>query len=113
MGKSEERNDTTAQVTESNFLSKNSSEASKMLEAALLQMDGIISGACAEGAVDGNTEWKDSVKEATRNLVAAIKSAPTPPPPPDASTIEIFMQWMQPVRRSRLHNHLLVYFQQQ
>ncbi|KAK2582301.1 hypothetical protein KPH14_004640 [Odynerus spinipes] len=67
-----------------------------MLEAALLQMDGIISGACAEGVVEGNTEWKDSVKEATRNLVAAIKSAPTPPPPPDAGTVEILMQWMQP-----------------
>lgn len=44
MGKSEEKNGTTTQVDESTFLAKSSSEASKMLEAALLQMDDIISG---------------------------------------------------------------------
>lgn len=44
MGKGEERNGTTAQAGESTFLAKSSSEASKMLEAALLQMDDIISG---------------------------------------------------------------------
>lgn len=44
MGKGEERNGTTAQAGESTFLTKSSNEASKMLEAALLQMDDIISG---------------------------------------------------------------------
>lgn len=44
MGKGEERNGTTAQAGESTFLAKSSNEASKMLEAALLQMDDIISG---------------------------------------------------------------------
>lgn len=44
MGKSEEKNGNTIQVGESTFLTKTSSEASKMLEAALLQMDDIISG---------------------------------------------------------------------
>lgn len=44
MGKGEERNSTTAQAGESTFLTKSSNEASKMLEAALLQMDDIISG---------------------------------------------------------------------
>lgn len=44
MGKSEERNGNTIQAGESTFLTKTSSEASKMLEAALLQMDDIISG---------------------------------------------------------------------
>lgn len=43
MGKSEERNGTTIRAGESTFLAK-TSEASKMLEAALLQMDDIISG---------------------------------------------------------------------
>lgn len=43
MGKSEERHGTTAQAGETTFLAKSSSEASKMLEAALLQMDDIIS----------------------------------------------------------------------
>lgn len=43
MGKSEERNETTIRG-ESAFLTKTTSEASKMLEAALLQMDDIISG---------------------------------------------------------------------
>ncbi|KAM0733030.1 hypothetical protein ACS0PU_012579 [Formica fusca] len=100
MGKGEERNGTTAQAGESTFLAKSSSEASKMLEAALLQMDDIISGACAESSTEsGNSEWKNSVKEAARNLVTAIKSAPSPPPPPDAVTEDILLQWMQPVSR--------------
>ncbi|XP_020283908.1 liprin-beta-2 isoform X5 [Pseudomyrmex gracilis] len=95
MGKGEERNGTTTAQAES-FLVKSSSEASKMLEAALLQMDDIISGACAESSAESSSEWKNSVKEATRNLVAAIKNAPTPPLPPDAATEDILLQWMQP-----------------
>ncbi|KOC66703.1 Liprin-beta-1 [Habropoda laboriosa] len=96
MGKSEERNGSTIRAGESTFLTKTSSEASKMLEAALLQMDDIISGTCTESNNEGNTEWKDSVKEATRNLMTAIKSSPSPPSPPDTTTIEILLQWMQP-----------------
>lgn len=42
-------------------------------------------------------EWKDPVKEATKHLVTAIKSSPRPPAPPDITTIEILLQWMQPV----------------
>ncbi|XP_034185437.2 liprin-beta 1 isoform X5 [Osmia lignaria lignaria] len=75
-----------------------------MLEAALLQMDDIISGACAESNNDGNMEWKDPVKEATKNLVTAIKSSPRPPSPPDITTIEILLQWMQPERLRKLEN---------
>ncbi|XP_034185435.2 liprin-beta 1 isoform X4 [Osmia lignaria lignaria] len=89
---------------ESTFLTKPSSKASKMLEAALLQMDDIISGACAESNNDGNMEWKDPVKEATKNLVTAIKSSPRPPSPPDITTIEILLQWMQPERLRKLEN---------
>ncbi|CAL7948807.1 unnamed protein product [Xylocopa violacea] len=97
MGKSEERNGSTIRAGESTFLTKTSSVASKMLEAALLQMDDIISGACTESNNDGNTESKDSVKEATRNLVTVIKSSSNSPPPPDAATTEILLEWMQPV----------------
>ena len=43
MGKGEESNSTEANES-TKFLKKSSAEASKMLEAALLQMDGIISG---------------------------------------------------------------------
>nr|XP_034185437.1 liprin-beta-1 isoform X3 [Osmia lignaria]XP_034185438.1 liprin-beta-1 isoform X3 [Osmia lignaria] len=75
-----------------------------MLEAALLQMDDIISGACAESNNEGNMEWKDPVKEATKNLVTAIKSSPRPPSPPDITTIEILLQWMQPERLRKLEN---------
>ncbi|XP_043522886.1 liprin-beta-1 isoform X2 [Frieseomelitta varia] len=96
MGKSEERNGNTIQISESTFLIKTSSEASKMLEAALLQMDDIISGVCTESNNEGNAEWKDSVKEATKNLVTAIKNSPSSPSPPDTATIEILLQWMQP-----------------
>ncbi|XP_076234046.1 liprin-beta 1 isoform X2 [Calliopsis andreniformis] len=103
MGKSEERNGTTIRTGESTFLTK-TSEASKMLEAALLQMDDIISGACTESNNEGNNEWKDSVREATRNLVTAIKSAPNLPLPPDPASIEILLQWMQPERLRKLEN---------
>ncbi|XP_078036356.1 uncharacterized protein LOC144469699 [Augochlora pura] len=97
MGKSDERGDITIRAGESTFIPKTSSEASKMLEAALLQMDDIISGACIESNNEGTAEWKDSVKEATRNLVTAIKSSPNLPSTPDAASIEILLQWMQPV----------------
>ena len=43
MGKSE-LNHSKSEANESTLLTKSSLEASKMLEAALLQMDGIISG---------------------------------------------------------------------
>lgn len=43
MGKGEIGN-ATERVESSTFLATNSTEASKMLEAALLQMDGILSG---------------------------------------------------------------------
>ncbi|XP_043792430.1 liprin-beta-1 isoform X6 [Apis laboriosa] len=104
MGKSEEKNGNTIQVGESTFLTKTSSEASKMLEAALLQMDDIISGVCTDSNNEGNTEWKDSVKEATKNLVTAIKNSPSPPSPPDTATTEILLQWMQMERLKKLEN---------
>lgn len=104
MGKSEEKNGNTIQVGESTFLTKTSSEASKMLEAALLQMDDIISGVCTDSNNEGNTEWKDSVKEAAKNLVTAIKNSPSPPSPPDTATTEILLQWMQLERLKKLEN---------
>ncbi|XP_043260178.1 liprin-beta-1 isoform X1 [Colletes gigas] len=104
MGKSEESNEITVHAGELTFLTKTTSEASKMLEAALLQMDDIISGACNDSTNEGSTEWKDSVKEAARNLVSAIKSAPCPPAAPDVATCEILLQWMQPERLRKLEN---------
>ncbi|KAG5322556.1 LIPB1 protein, partial [Pseudoatta argentina] len=104
MGKGEERNGTTAQAGESTFLGKSSNEASKMLEAALLQMDDIISGACSESSAESSSEWKNSVKEAARNLVTAIKGAPMPPPPPDGVTQNILLAWMQPERLRKLES---------
>lgn len=97
MGKGEESNGTKA--NESTYLVKTSTEASKMLEAALLQMDGIISGACTDGGAESSSEWKDSVKDATRNLVSAIQNAPNPPTPPDDGIVELLLQWLQPIRQ--------------
>ncbi|XP_034950174.1 liprin-beta-2 isoform X4 [Chelonus insularis] len=101
MGKGEDSSGSDEGDT-SKYLSS-STEASKMLEAALLQMDGIISGACADGT-DSLTDWKDPVKEATRNLVVAIQSSSSPPPPPDVNTIDILLQWMIPERLRKLEN---------
>lgn len=75
---------------------KTTSEASKMLEAAILQMDGILSGA------ESNPEWKDPVKDITRNLVTIIQNSPAMPPPPDARNVDIIMQWLQPLRTRKL-----------
>jgi hypothetical protein len=44
MGKGEVNSEGTDTNESTNYLSKSTSEASKMLEAALLQMDGILSG---------------------------------------------------------------------
>lgn len=52
-------------------------------------------GVCTDSNNEGNTEWKDSVKEAAKNLVTAIKNSPSPPSPPDTATTEILLQWMQ------------------
>lgn len=43
------------------------------------------------------SEWKEPLNNITRNLIAAIESAPTPPPPPDMRTVDILLQWLQPV----------------
>nr|XP_012148070.1 PREDICTED: liprin-beta-1 isoform X2 [Megachile rotundata] len=104
MGKSEEKNESTICPSEPSFLTKPSSKASKMLEAALLQMDDIISGACSESNNEGNMEWKDPIKEATKNLLTAIKSSPRPPSPPDITTTKILLEWMQPERLRKLEN---------
>jgi hypothetical protein len=58
-----------------------------------------FTGACTENATEGNPEWKNSVKEATRNLVTAIKNASNHLSPPDAATGDILLQWIQPVSR--------------
>ncbi|OXU23678.1 hypothetical protein TSAR_010685 [Trichomalopsis sarcophagae] len=90
MGKGEVNN-RKADANESTiYLTKTPSEASKMLEAALLQMDGILSGA------ENSSEWKDPIKDLTRNLVSVIQNSPSPLPPPDARTVEILVQWLQP-----------------
>lgn len=98
MGKSEDRGaGETVRPVQGTFAS--STEASKMLEAALLQMDDIISGACTE-ANEAN-DSKD-VREAARSLVAVLKNSQTPPSPPDSATTEIILQWMQPERLIKL-----------
>lgn len=107
MGKGEVDN-STERGESTTFLATNSTEASKMLEAALLQMDGILSGACAEAPEGGSTESKDSIKDATKILIAAIKnssaSSSSLPPPPDSTSIDILLQWMQPERLRKLEN---------
>ncbi|XP_044012868.1 liprin-beta-1-like isoform X7 [Aphidius gifuensis] len=106
MGKGEVDN-STERGESTTFLATNSTEASKMLEAALLQMDGILSGACAEAPEGGSTDSKDSIKDATKILIAAIKNSSTSsslPPPPDATSIDILLQWMQPERLRKLEN---------
>lgn len=54
-------------------------------------------GACTDGGDLSEPDWKDSVKQASRNLVAVIQSAPVPPSPPDSNTLDVLMQWMHPV----------------
>uniref|UniRef100_A0A1B6DJ40 SAM domain-containing protein n=1 Tax=Clastoptera arizonana TaxID=38151 RepID=A0A1B6DJ40_9HEMI len=64
------------------------SEASKLLEAALQQMDGIISGVGTE------TETRATLQAADR-LAAALLEAPLLPPLPDTSTLNTLRTWLQ------------------
>ncbi|CAD6245331.1 GSCOCG00013652001-RA-CDS [Cotesia congregata] len=103
MGKGEDSNgseDGDSSSGSNKYNSSSTTEASKMLEAALLQMDGIISGTCAD-TTDGShslCDWRESVKEATRGLISAIQNAPYLPPPPDQNSTEILLQWLKPVK---------------
>ena len=56
----------------------------------------LLLGACADGS-EVNNEWKDSVFDAARNLVTAIKNAPNSLPPPDKNMADILLKWLQPV----------------
>ncbi|XP_033216200.1 liprin-beta-1 isoform X2 [Belonocnema kinseyi] len=102
MGKNE-LNDNKPEASESTLLNHSSFEASKMLEAALLQMDDIISGVCADGS-EVNSEWKNSVLNAADNLVTAIKKAPSPLPLPDQNVIDVLVKWLQPEHLRKLEN---------
>ncbi|PSN55690.1 hypothetical protein C0J52_03196 [Blattella germanica] len=68
------------------------SEASKMLEAALQQMDGIISGARLE-LPDGAGGL--SLGEAVQQLVAVLQQSPELPPPPALPPDSRLLQWLQ------------------
>ncbi|KAJ8675179.1 hypothetical protein QAD02_010965 [Eretmocerus hayati] len=97
MGKGEVTSGKENSDESTNYLAKSTSEATKMLEAALLQMDGILSG-------EASSEWKDPIKDVSRNLVTLIRNSPSPPPPPDPRTVDILMKWLQPERLRKLEN---------
>ncbi|XP_043462051.1 liprin-beta-1 [Leptopilina heterotoma] len=101
MGKSQ-LNQSQSKTKESTLLNK-SSDASRMLEAALLQMDGIISGTCAENS-EANNEWKDSVVDSAKNLVTAITEAQCPLPSLDKEVVEVLLKWLQPEYLKKLEN---------
>ncbi|XP_063223986.1 uncharacterized protein LOC134531895 [Bacillus rossius redtenbacheri] len=76
------------------------SEASKMLEAALQQMDGIISGAKFDPAENispcgGPSAAERALSEAAHKMVAALKQAsPDLPPPPDKAAAALIQHWI-------------------
>lgn len=102
MGKSK-LNQNKSETKEPTLLNKSSSDASRMLEAALMQMDGIISGTCAEN-IEANNEWKDSVVDSAKNLVTAITEAQCPLPSLDKKVVEALLKWLQPEYLKKFEN---------
>ncbi|XP_049825983.1 uncharacterized protein LOC109598110 isoform X1 [Aethina tumida] len=93
MGKAEQINDNVPGLSPQN-------EASKLLEQALMQMDGIISGnsgsLSAHSPDYGFGSSPPGVREAAQNLVAAIQNTAAPPPP-DPAVAKIILHWIQEV----------------
>lgn len=72
-------------------------EASKLLEQALMQMDGIISGSgslTAHSPDYGFATSPPGVREAANNLVTALQNT-TSPPPPDTNVVKALLHWIQ------------------
>lgn len=73
-------------------------EASKLLEQALMQMDGIISGNSSSLSTHSHDYSYGSslqgVREAANNLVSAIQNT-NAPPPPEPHIASILLHWIQ------------------
>nr|CAH7752977.1 unnamed protein product [Callosobruchus chinensis] len=77
-------------------------EASKLLEQALMQMDGIISG--NSGSLNGahSSEFgfpvvpPGGVREAANTLATALQAVATPPPP-EPHVVKVLTRWLQQV----------------
>ncbi|KAG5888269.1 hypothetical protein JTB14_025189 [Gonioctena quinquepunctata] len=80
-------------------------EASKLLEQALMQMDGIISGNSgslkAHSPDYGFANSPPGVREAANNLVTALQSLPAPPPP-DSHIAKVLLHWIQQCPRRNI-----------
>ncbi|ERL92870.1 hypothetical protein D910_10176, partial [Dendroctonus ponderosae] len=71
-------------------------EASKLLEQALMQMDGIISGSGSltpHSPDYGFGSCPPNVREAATQLAAALQNA-TSPTPPDPQVAKVLLQWI-------------------
>ncbi|RZC39881.1 hypothetical protein BDFB_006721 [Asbolus verrucosus] len=76
-------------------------EASKLLEQALMQMDGIISGntssLTAHSPDYGFASSPPGVREAANTLVSAIQNT-SAPPPPDPTIAKVLLHWLQQIK---------------
>ncbi|KAL1489667.1 hypothetical protein ABEB36_013609 [Hypothenemus hampei] len=76
------------------------SEASKLLEQALMQMDGIISGSGSLTAHSPDYTFAigpTTIKEAASNLATALQNS-TSPPPPDPAVAKVLLLWIQQIK---------------
>jgi hypothetical protein len=93
MGKAEQANENVPGLSPQ-------TEASKLLEQALMQMDGIISGntssLTAHSPDYGFASSPPGVREATNTLVTAIQNTPAAPPP-DPAIAKVLLHWLQQV----------------
>ncbi|KAK4886827.1 hypothetical protein RN001_003098 [Aquatica leii] len=94
MGKVEQHNEGVPEISPQ-------TEASKLLEAALLQMDGIISGNIGSATSNspdygfGSPPFSPpGVKDAANVLVSALQSN-SAPPAPDPVVARVLMTWIQ------------------
>ncbi|XP_050300676.1 uncharacterized protein LOC126739164 [Anthonomus grandis grandis] len=79
-------------------------EASKLLEQALMQMDGIISGSgtlTAHSPEYGFPPNPPGVREAATQLATALQNTALPPPP-DPSIAAVILSWIQQISLKKL-----------
>ncbi|KAF7265503.1 hypothetical protein GWI33_021077 [Rhynchophorus ferrugineus] len=99
MGKSDKMSDNVPGISPQ-------TEASKLLEQALMQMDGIISGSgslTAHSPEYGFNSSPPGVREAANSLVAALQNT-TSPPQPDPNVVKLLLNWIQQVSYSPIND---------
>ncbi|XP_023318512.1 liprin-beta-1 [Trichogramma pretiosum] len=101
MGKNQIK-DPSSNFSTTGHVTSSKQSASAMLEAALLQMDDIISGRQFFKKADAMGDLQHSLRDTVKNLVGILQSSPVLPARPDERTVDLLLNWLQPERLKKL-----------